>query len=207
MPSPSFNSYTDSTSIAGVYFELSGPNAISDGRLIISKETRIRFFRRSNDGIPLNLHYWVDNNSPVVYTNPFGIKEPGAHRVSFQVVDSDSGTDISTIDVLLDAGRPVVTAKIAYKSITLKEVSFGNKPDQKGIKLECPLGSEMYVSVTDDIGASKNVYLREGRASLMIVEGAIEIRSKGKHNYIILASDLVGNVTESESIELEIIEP
>lgn len=198
--------FTDTTSIPGVYFALNGPNAFNNGARVISPETRISFHRK-DESFP-SVQYKIDDNSPVRYSAPFQIKKHGEHKLNYRLLDTDVIAPESIIPIMVDTLHPVITVSVVYKSMTLKKFQFEKSTFKNGNKSTvCPVGAELHIYATDNIGTPKKVLLREGKASFRILEGSIELRSRGRHIYTITASDLVGNTTETPPIEFEVVEP
>lgn len=199
--------YTTATSIAGLFFELDGPYALQKGDIVIGANTSIRFFHKDEDR-PMKLVYTINGSEPLEYTSAFRIQETGAHTIGYKLQDGDEKSVEFSLPLVVDNDSPVITASIVYKSITLKQFTFRNGENQNGIKIiECPVGSQLRVVAKDNIFSVEKVFLKEGKASLKIVEGAIELRSKGRHEYVIMAQDFIGNTTETAPIQVKIIEP
>jgi hypothetical protein len=198
--------YIDSTSVPGVHLVLEGANALENGKLLIGPSTRIALKVVGNDPNP-TIEYQVDDTPPSRYQNPFVIGKAGAHQVFIFRRHEEDDSISRAIALTVDSGSPVITASLVYKSVTLKRFLALETWAQNGkLPIECPVGTELHVVVKDDVNLTTSAFLIEGKAVLKIENGGIELPARGKHRYRILASDFLGNITQSPEIFVEIIE-
>ncbi len=198
--------YIDSTSLPGVHVVLSGPNARDGKWLVVGKNTRIQLRPAKFNRNPI--WYQLDDTVSVNYVSPFTVARGGNHRLTIRSADEQDGESSKSIYFSVDSIAPVISGSIVYKSVTLHRFHWTESAAQsETILVECPVGAELHLMMRDDVTESNNVFLREGPAAFKPLNGAISLRARGRHQYRIVAWDLLGNVTESPLILLEIIEP
>ncbi len=198
--------YVDSTSLPGVHVVLSGTNARDGNWLVIDRNTRIQLRSAKYNRNPI--WYQLDDTVSVNYLSPFTVARGGNHRLTVRSADEKGADSAKSILFSVDSIGPVITGSIVYKSVTLHRFHWTESAAQnETIVVECPVGAELHLVMRDDVTESNNVFLKEGPASFKPLNGAISLRARGRHQYRIVAWDLLGNVTESPLILLEIIEP
>lgn len=182
-----------------------GPFITKNDINYITEQTLIHLSATSSENTDSDLTYRIDDQNERPYNEAFHIKEQGSHVVLFRARSNNSVLAEKSVTVFNDTEGPGISVNFSYKSIKLGNFIVSSTSDQNlKTRKKYPFGTTVALIAEDDhVDVSQLTYQLDDSEEISYKDPIL--LPKGKHLLTIRASDSLGNETNMNRLQFEII--